>query len=348
MNESKDDAPLSGLKVVELYAIGPVPFVGMQLQQLGASVVRVSPPRDRNIGIEVGAEADLLNRGKTRRAINLKSTDGLGEFRQLLSAADVLTEGFRPGVMERLTLAPEQLLKDHPRLVIGRLSGFGRYGPYAQRAGHDINYLALSGALAAIGTPDSPIVPLNLVADFGGGAMHLLTGILAKLVQRGINGHGGIVDASILSGTLSLTTMMHGLLAGGRWSLDRQVNLLDGGLPFYRVYRTRDDKFVAVGALEQNFFKELLVLTGLNAVISVDKQYDMKTWPTMILALSSAFAARTRDEWAADACKTDCCVTPVLDFTESLSHEHNIANGWVQQQPFPHPGSALTFPTPTQ
>ncbi len=342
-----DHLPLEGLKVVELHAIGPVPFVGMQLQQLGAHVTRVSPIRDRAIGIETGAEADLLNRGKVRCALNLKSTEGMEQFHQLLSDADVLTEGFRPGVMERLNLHPHTLITQYPTLVVGRLSGFGRQGEYAPRAGHDINYLALSGALAAIGTPDTPVVPLNLVADFGGGAMHLLTGILAQLIQRGISGRGGVVDASILSGTLSLTTMMHGLLASGRWSLDRQANLLDGGMPFYRVYPTLDRKFVAVGALETVFFHELLELTGLSEVLSVDKQYDMKTWPAMTLAFTSAFGARTRDEWAAEACQKDCCVTPVLNFEESLAHPHNLANGWVQPQPFPHPGAAQTFTQPS-
>lgn len=337
------DLPLAGLRVIELPAIGPVPFAGMQLRLLGASVIRVCPPTDRRIGIEMDAEADLLNRGKPRRSIDLKDPAGTAQLMQLLCDADVLMEGFRPGVMERLGLDPHTLIERYPRLVIGRLSGFGRSGVLAPRAGHDINYLALSGVLAAIGTPKEPTIPLNLIGDFGGGAMHLLSGILARLIRRGIDGRGGIVDTSILGGTLGLTPMLHGLMASGRWTLDRQQNFLDGGLPFYRVYRCRDDGCIAVGALESIFFGHLLTLLGLAEVFSVDRQYDRRTWPTMAIAFASAFASRTRDEWAAEAQSIDCCVTPVLDFAEAMRHPQNLDNGWVQADPFPHPGPVLAF-----
>ncbi|MFT7210290.1 MAG: alpha-methylacyl-CoA racemase [Granulosicoccus sp.] len=315
----------------------------MQLLQMGASVTRVSPPTDRAIGIALNADTDVLNLGKTSLSIDLKEESGLAALHLLLSDADVLTEGFRPGVLERLGLDPIVLLEQFPQLVIGRLSGFGRYGEYALRAGHDINYLALSGALAAIGTHDEPIIPLNLIADFGGGAMYLLNGILARLVQRGIQGRGGLVDTSILGGTIGLTSMTHGLMAGGKWNLHRQQNLLDGGLPFYCVYKTQDDKFVAVGALEKPFFEALLLVVGLNSVFSSSQQYDSENWPAMSYAFSMAFAKRTRDDWAIEALASDCCLTPVLDFKESMNHPHNTANGWIVNEPFPHPGLVTHF-----
>ena len=314
---------------------------------MGASLTRVSPPTDRAIGIELSADADVLNRGKTHIAVNLKETSGQAALHTLLADADVLIEGFRPGVLERLGLDPATLLQQYPQLVIGRLSGFGRYGDYAPRAGHDINYLALSGVLAAIGTADEPIIPLNLVADFGGGAMHLLSGILAQLVQRSIRGSGGVVDTSILAGTIGLTAMTHGLIAGGKWNLHRQQNLLDGGLPFYSVYKTLDDKFVAIGALEKPFFEALLNVVGLNSAFTSIQQYDSDTWPAMSKAFKNAFAKRTRDEWAIDALTADCCLTPVLDFAESMTHPHNITNGWIVNDPFPHPGLVTHFGTQT-
>ena len=335
--------PLDGLTVIELHAIGPVPFAGMQLHKMGAHVVRVCPPNDRNIGIEIGAEADLLNTGKEQRQLDLKSADGIEQLHALLEEADVLLEGFRPGVLERLNLDPATVTAQHPRLVIGRLSGFGNQGDLSERAGHDINYLALSGVLASIGTHEKPAIPLNLVGDFGGGAMHLLIGVLAQLVQRGISGNGGVVTTSILGGTIGLTPMIYGLIAGGRWDLARESNLLDGALPFYRVYKTRDEQHVAVGALEAKFFKGLLELTGLNQVIDAGKQWQSEHWPSMTMALSSAFASRDRDSWATDAAAIDCCVSPVLDFEEAARYPHNLANGWYDNQSFAKPVKFIDF-----
>lgn len=337
------DKPLAGLNVVELHAIGPVPFAGMQLQQLGAQVVRVCPPVNRTVGIAIEDRFDLLNHGKQRISLDLKNSADHEAFLEKLSDCDVLLEGFRPGVMERLELDPLQLTRRFPKLVIGRLSGFGRQGDLAPRAGHDINYLALSGILCAIGAPDKPAVPLNLIADFGGGAMHLLTGVLCRLVQRGIHGHGGIVETSILAGTIGLTGMLYSLRAADQWTLEREDNLLDGGVPFYKVYRTQDEKFVAVGAIEPVFFKNLLKLTSLQRVIKVEHQYQEKRWPSMTLALQSAFARRTRDEWGLDAQQLDCCVSPVLDFDEATCYPHNLRNGWINPYPFPHPGPVLHF-----
>ncbi len=301
-------------------------------------MTRVSPPQTRDIGIAMNEDADLLNRGKANTAINLKSAEGHDQLFELLSNADVLIEGFRPGVLERLGLSPDSLTKQFPQLIIGRLSGFGYNGDYAPRAGHDINYLALSGVLAAIGTKCTPVVPLNLIADFGGGAMHLLTGVLAKLVQRSIRKRGGVVETSILAGTMGLTTMTHGLIADGRWTLNRQENILDGGLPFYRVYKTLDDKFVALGALEKPFFKALLQVLELSSDFDSDRQYDKSVWPSMIEAFAKTIAMKNRDDWAERALAQDCCLTPVLDFEESLKHPHNLANDWISNTPFPHPG----------
>ena len=235
------------------------------------------------------------------------------------------------------------LSQQFPLIVLGRLSGYGDKGPLAARAGHDINYLAMSGVLHAIGNSESPAVPLNLVGDFGGGAMHLLMGVLAKLVQRGITGRGGVAQTSILAGTIGLTPMIYSHLAAGQWNLQRQNNLLDGGLPFYRVYATRDDKFVAVGALEKPFFMELLKLTDTAQLVDAAAQYDTATWPNMAKCFSERFRQRTRDEWAAMAAQTDCCVSPVLNFSEASHAEHNRANSWFVDAAFEQPATMIEF-----
>lgn len=332
---------LSGLRVVELDAIGPIPFVGLQLRQLGATVTRIVPPLDRGIGLSIDARSDLMNAGKSIIALDLKSAEGLDALHDVLGDTDVLLEGFRPGVLERLQLSPVPVLERHPSLIFGRLSGFGRHGAYAHLAGHDINYLAMSGVLAAIGTPARPTIPLNLIADFGGGAMHLLMGVLASLVRRGIDGQGGVVDTSILAGTLGLTSMFHGLLAGDHWGLDREANLLDGGAPFYRVYETVDKRFVAVGALEAKFFAELLELLGLQRSIDAGRQYDKATWKAMGESFATAFRSQSMDFWAQAALVKDCCVTPVLDFHEAVALESHRQNDWVVDEPYPHPGSVV-------
>lgn len=342
-NNNEANQPLQGLTVVELHAIGPVPFAGMLLKQLGATVNRVSPPVDRAVGLPIDSQFDLLNAGKMNHTINLKSVDGMAQFHGMLNEADVLLEGFRPGVLERLQLGPTVLSQQFPLIVLGRLSGYGDKGPLAARAGHDINYLAMSGVLHAIGSSESPAVPLNLIGDFGGGAMHLLVGVLAKLVQRGITGRGGVAQTSILAGTIGLTPMIYSHLAAGQWNLQRQNNLLDGGLPFYRVYATQDDKFVAVGALEKPFFIELLKLTDTSGVIDAAAQYDAATWPNMTTRFSECFRQRTRDEWASLAGQTDCCVSPVLDFSEACSAEHNRANNWFSDAAFDQPTTMIDF-----
>lgn len=323
-----DSLPLDGLRVIELHAIGPVPFAARLLASLGAQVTRVSPPNDPGLGLKVAPQFDLLNQGKQPLALDLKQADALGALLERLRAADVLLEGFRPGVLERLGLAPQRLLEANPRLVIGRLSGWGSAGTLAERAGHDINYLALAGVLHAIGARASPVPPLNLVADFGGGAMHLLVGVLAALVRRAITQRGGLVQTSILAGTHGLTPMFYGLLAAGQWSVMRANNLLDGAVPFYRCYRTADDRHVAVGALEPKFYRELLDVLGLADRVRADDQYIASTWSQTAAAFERAIASRSRDDWEAAAAGRDACLSPVLDFKEAARHPHNRANGW--------------------
>ena len=333
-NLSQAPLPLAGLKVFELHAIGPVPFAGMLLQSLGASVTRIAPPNDPGLGISIAPQFDLLNLGKANLAIDLKSEQGRATFALKLHDCDVLLEGFRPGVLERLALAPDQLMAQYPHLVIGRLSGWGDQGQLAQWAGHDINYLAISGALLAMGTVNQPIPPLNLVADFGGGAMHLLVGVLAKLVQRGIraNRPGGVVTTSILAGTHGLMPMFHGLVAAGMHNMQRANNLLDGGAPFYSVYRAKGDGFVAVGALEPKFYAQLVSAMGIANQVQLKDQYKASEWPAIRLLFAHTFLQKTRDEWAALCAQSDCCLSPVLSMLEAATHPHNQANGWFTKQ----------------
>jgi alpha-methylacyl-CoA racemase len=320
------DKPLHGLNILELHAIGPVPFAGLVLQNLGATVTRISPPNDPGLGLSMDVKFDALNRGKASIKLDLKSPPDYDALLQLIAKADVLLEGFRPGVLERLKLDPASLMLRFPRLIVGRLSGWGSEGELGPRAGHDINYLALSGLLHAIGKNDSPHPPLNVVADFGGGAMHLAVGVLALLARRGITQKGGVAQTSILAGTVGLTPMFYGLLAGSLWNLEREKNLLDGMLPFYRVYSTQDKKFVAVGALEPKFYVELLKVTGLQDQLAANEQYKQTTWARAVELFTQAFANRTRDEWESLSVGTDACLSPVLNFSEATVHPHNIAN----------------------
>lgn len=336
--------PLAGLKIIELHAIGPVPFAGQLLRGLGAEVTRISPPADPGLGVSSDPRFDVSNAGKRAVAIDMKSADGLARARTMIEAADVLLEGFRPGVLERLGLAPADLLAGNPRLVIGRLSGWGTLGPLAERAGHDINYLGLAGLLAGIGTAQTPVPPLNVVGDYGGGAMHLAVGVLAALVRRGVDGRGGVVESSILAGSVGLSPIFYGLLAAGMWQIGRETNLLDGGAPYYRVYRTSDDRFVAVGAIEPKFYAQLLKVTGLEGTLDPRRQNDRATWAETARILSERFATRTRDEWAVAAAPVDACLTPVLDFLEAAAHPHNLANGLYRNDPFPQPDRTIAFP----
>ncbi|MEV6486067.1 CaiB/BaiF CoA-transferase family protein [Streptomyces sp. NPDC051576] len=310
--------PLSGCRVVELGGIGPGPFAGMLLADLGAEVVRVDRP-ERAAEPDAGGPADVLNRGKRSVVLDLKHPDGPAALLQLAERADVLIEGFRPGVTERLGIGPHECLARNPRLVYGRMTGWGQTGPLAAAAGHDLTYIALTGALGAIGdAAGPPQIPLNLVGDFGGGGCYLVIGVLAALHAVGRTGVGQVVDAAIVDGTAHLLASTFGKLGRGVWTDERGTNQLDGGWPFYAVYETKDRRHVAVGALEAKFYRRLIEL--LKVDVDPELQHDRSTWPELRRRLAERFAERTRDEWAALFEGTDACVAPVLGLTEAAAH----------------------------
>jgi alpha-methylacyl-CoA racemase len=322
--------PLEGLRVVELATIGPAPFCGMVLADLGADVLRVERPGEPR---DVWESSPVLDRGRRVVAIDLKDPQGVRHLIDEIATADVLIEGFRPGVTERLGVGPADALAANPRLVYGRMTGWGQSGPYAHTAGHDITYLATSGALHAIGAAGGrPIPPVNLLGDFGGGGMLLAVGVLAAVLQAQRTGRGQVVDAAIVDGAALLTGMLHGLLAIGAWTDDRGVNLLDGGAPFYDTYRCADGRFVAVGALEARFFRTLLRHLGLaeHPAFAGD-HLDRTSWPIMRRVLAATFASRARDDWGALLRDTDCCVAPVLSLSEATKDPHNVARKTFQQ-----------------
>ena len=312
--------PLDGLAVVELAGLGPVPFAGMILAGMGADVTRV----DRPDGHPTPDPFDgALGRGKRSIALDLKKPEAVDIVLRLVAGADVLLEGYRPGVVERLGVGPEKCLAANPDLIYGRMTGWGADGPYASMAGHDINYTGLSGALHAIGGSEQPAPPLNLVADNGGGAMYLVAGVLAALHDRERSG-GVVVDASMIEGAASLMAPFYEMSANGIWEDRRDSNLLDGNAPFYTTYRTRDDKWMAVGPLEPAFYAELLNGLGLDPA-GLPGQYDKGRWPDLRRILAGAFAQRTRAEWESVFDGTDACVTPVLSIAEAPEHPQNIA-----------------------
>ncbi len=345
--------PLAGVKVVEMAAIGPVPFCGMALADMGAEVICVDRVFNANLGIAVDRKFNCTGRGKKSIAVDLKKAEGIALVRRLIADSDALIEGFRPDVMGRLGLSPETCLADNPKLVFGRSSGWGDKGPLASIASHDINYLALSGCLAAMGLKGPPSPPLNLVGDFGGAAMHLLTGVIAGLYAAKTTGVGQVVSASISDGTLGLMPMAYGLFASGEWSLERGQNLLDGGAPFYRTYETSDGRYMAVGAIEGKFFQELLRKLGLEGKIDASRQNDRGTWPDVIAMFAATFAKKTRDEWSKVFEDSDACVTPVLDMSEAPDHPQQVAAeafmeiGGVRQ-PSPVPKFSVTRHIPRE
>ncbi|MFI0961320.1 CaiB/BaiF CoA transferase family protein [Streptomyces sp. NPDC021080] len=313
--------PLAGLRVLEIAGIGPGPYACMLLAELGADVVRIDRPGGAGLA---QAPADELNRSRSNVAIDLKRPEGRDLVLRMAATADVLVEGLRPGVMERLGLGPDACLEANPRLVYARMTGWGQSGPLAQAAGHDITYAALTGALHATGGADKPRNAVNLVADFGGGSLFLITGILAALYERTTSGWGQVVDAAMVDGASSLMTMVYGMYATGHWSDSRESNLLDGGTPFYDTYACKDGRFVAVGALEPQFFAQFVELLGGGIP---GQQSDPATWPGMRKALAARFVERTRDEWAALFEGTDACVAPVLSLEEAPRHSHIASRG---------------------
>ena len=336
--------PLAGIKVVEIAGIGPGPFCAMMLADMGAEVLRVDRTAEADIGFAGDPRKSLLNRGRRSVAVDLKNAAGIGAVKRLVAGADALIEGFRPGVMERLGLGPDECLAANPRLVYGRMTGWGQDGPIAHAAGHDINYIALSGVLHAIGRHGGPPVPpLNLVGDFGGGGMYLAFGVVCALLEAGRSGRGQVVDASMVDGSASLSTAIFGLRALGIWSEERGDNLLDSGAPWYDVYETKDGKYVAIGSLERRFYGELMRLTGL-AADNPPKQWDRTQWPELRARLATVFKAKTRDEWCAIMEGSDVCFAPVLSYTEALQHPHNRARGtFVEVDGIPQPAPAPRF-----
>lgn len=319
----KQEGPLAGLKVVELAGIGPTPHAAMVLADLGAEVVRVERPSG---GLDLGGgKPDHLLRGRRSVAANLKTAEGRDLVLRLVAKGDVLLEGFRPGVAERLGIGPTECHEVNPRLIYGRMTGWGQDGPLAQRAGHDINYISLTGALHAIGRAGQPPVPpLNLVGDFGGGSMFLLTGVLAALWERERSGMGQVVDAAMVDGTSALMQLLWAMRGQGVWSDERGANLLDGGAPFYDTYVCQDGCYVAVGALEPEFYRALLDGLGLDPAHLPD-QMDRSGWPTLRARFTQEFLTRRRDEWAEVFTDTDACVTPVLTPDEAAEHPHMAA-----------------------
>lgn len=329
MTKDKPGGPLAGLRVVEMTGIGPAPYACLLLAELGADVLRIDRPNGTG---PLASVTGGLNRSRPCAAVDLKNPGAIEVMLTLLERADVLVEGLRPGVMERLGLGPDVCLTRNPRLIYGRMTGWGQSGPRAQEVGHDITYAALTGALHAVGPAEQPLPPLNLVADFGGGSMFLLVGILSALYSRERTGAGQVVDAAMVDGAASLLTMVYALLGQGEWTDARAANLLDGGCPFYRTYRCADGQFVAVGALEPAFFAELIAGLGLSGRPVGDHhlpagQHDRHGWPALGRLLAETFATRSRDEWGRVFAGTQACVTPVRGLVEAPHDPHLAARG---------------------
>ncbi|KRB47496.1 MULTISPECIES: CaiB/BaiF CoA-transferase family protein [unclassified Terrabacter] len=335
--------PLAGVRVVELAGIGPAPFAAMLLADLGADVIRVDRPGEPSLPVPLPPESDLLRRGRPSVALDLKHPDGLATTLDLVEQADVLLEGYRPGVAERLGLGPDDCLARNPRLVYGRMTGWGQDGPLAHSAGHDIGYVAVTGALHAIGRAGGPPqVPVNLVGDFGGGALYLVVGVLAALLEARTSGRGQVVDAAIVDGTAHLSSLVVGLASAGLWSDRRGTNLLDTGAPFYDVYETSDGGWLAVGPLEPAFYAELLHLLDLTD--AAPDRLDPAQWPALRTLLADAFRTRTRDAWTAVFEGTDACVEPVLSYAEAPAHPHLAARGtYVEHHGIVQPAPAPRF-----
>ncbi|MBV8971399.1 MAG: CoA transferase [Sphingomonadaceae bacterium] len=334
--------PLAGIRIIELAGIGPGPFAGMMLADHGAEVIRVDRPGAR---IE---RRDPLVRSRSIIGVDLKSAEGVAVVRDLCRTADGLIEGFRPGVTERLGLGPEVLLADNPKLVYGRMTGWGQTGPYAQAAGHDINYIALAGALHAFGRAgEKPTPPINLVGDFGGGGMMLAFGMVSALLHAARTGEGQVIDAAMTDGAAVLMSMIWGFRAMGMWSDERGTNLLDTGAHFYDTYETADGRWIAIGSIEPQFYAELRRLTGLDADPAFDAQMDRGCWAGMKAKLTALFKTRTRAEWCSLMEATDICFAPVLSLAEAPTHPHNVARGTFVEaggvvQPAPAPRYSTT------
>lgn len=338
--------PLSGIRVLEMGGVGPVPFCGMYFADLGAEVIRIERPLGKDALSRSRRKLNLCARGKKSLAMDVRSEAGRSIALDLAAKADIVMEGFRPGVIERLGLGPADCLARNPALVFGRMTGWGAGGPLSQAAAHDINYIGMSGLLATIGTKAQPMPPLNIVGDFGG-ALYLVTGLLAALTHARATGEGQIVDATILGGTVALMSQLYTIHDHGDWRLEREANWMDGGAPFYRTYATADGRFMAVGAIEPQFYAALLALLGLEDVVDPAAQMDRSSWDATADAMAAAFRSRTRDEWADLAKHVDACCTPVLDLDEARLHPHArdaglFVNVGGRLEPAPQPRFSAT------
>jgi len=350
--------PLSGVKVIEFAGIGPGPFCGMLLADLGADVLRIDRKSEQSAGRgTVDSPFFIASRGKRSVALDLKHAKARDACLDMFERAEIVFEGFRPGVMERLGLGPSVALSRNPRLVYGRMTGWGQYGPLSQAAGHDINYIALSGALHAIGVEDKPAPPLNLVGDFGGGALYLAFGMMAALLHARASGQGQVVDAAMTDGAASLMTMFYSFKAGGLWQDSRRSNLIDGGAHFYDTYQCADGAWIALGAIEPQFYALLLEKAGLDDP-AFRRQMDRSQWPSLRARVADTFARKTRSEWCEIMEGTDICFAPVLTLEEAPEHPHNRAretfltiDGVIQPAPAPRfsetPGKVCSPPSVT-
>jgi alpha-methylacyl-CoA racemase len=340
--------PLAGFKVIELAGIGPGPFAAMMLADMGADVIRVDRSQAVRGGDPGSPPMDLLARGRRSVGVDLKHPDGAQTVLKLVEKADALIEGFRPGVTERLGLGPDDCLARNPNQVYGRMTGWGQEGPYALAAGHDINYIALAGALEPIGRKgQAPLPPLNLVGDFGGGGMLLAYGVVCALLEASRSGQGQVVDAAMVDGAAALMTMFHGMRAMGFWKDERGSNLLDTGAHFYDVYECSDGKYVSVGSIEPQFYAELLRLSGLGEDEGLPHQMDQSQWPALKERLAAIFKTKSRDEWCSVMEHTDVCFAPVLSLAEAPQHPHNVERGTFVEvagvtQPAPAPRYSRT------
>lgn len=339
--------PLTGYKVIELAGIGPGPLCAMLLSDMGAEVVRVDRLTSAGLGVAMPPKFDLLGRGRRSTAIDLSKKEGAATLLRLVEKADALIEGFRPGVTERLGIGPQDCFAHNPKLVYGRITGWGQEGPLAHAAGHDINYISLVGALHSIGRAgEAPVPPLNLVGDYGGGGVYLAFGIVCGLLEASRSGQGQVVDAAMVDGAASLMTVFYGLRAMGIWTDRRGENILDSGAHFYDVYQTADGKYISIGAIESKFYTELLRLTGLEGS-DLPQQLDRVKWPEMREVLHGVFKTKTRDEWCSILEGTDVCFAPVLSMEEAPNHPHNRARGTFLEidgvtQPAPAPRFSRT------
>ena len=341
--------PLSGVRIIELAGIGPGPFCAMMLADMGADVIRVERSSAVRGGDPDVPPADVMLRGRRSIGVDMKSSEGIETVMRLVESADGLIEGFRPGVTERLGVGPNDCLARNPRLVFGRMTGWGQEGPYAQAAGHDINYIALAGALDSMGRQgEAPVPPLNLVGDFGGGGMYLAFGMVCALLEARSSGEGQVVDAAMVDGAASLMTFFHGFRAMGIWNDERGTNLLDTGAHFYDVYECADGNFVSIGSIEPQFYAELLEKTGLSGE-ELPGQMDRDGWQPMKSRLQEIFRSKTRDEWCEIMEGSDICFAPVLSMAEAPQHPHMQARGTFQEkfggiQPSPAPRFSRTEP----